>query len=322
MEVVAVHVHQDHVGRCGRHQRPAGERLRAERPDAVRSVVDQSHTEALRSVDKVELAARQRDADLTFARTLRLDRPTRTRSEPVHSDIEAIKDHGALPSVRILRSGQAAAPVRVARRCIASTEGAARRASSEQAPKGGKDHVLACDAHQIATAMKSILAIDTAWTVREPSGVELIREDQAGWDCIALAPSYAQFLALADGVPVDWPSVPVGAEPDVHALLDATQQLLDGEPVDLITIDMPVATTPTIGRRAADSGISHAFGGRGCSTSSPSASRPGMIRDKLWAAFAERSYPLATSDVPSREIPALVEVYPHPALLVRRAVQG
>ena len=164
--------------------------------------------------------------------------------------------------------------------------------------------------------MRSILAIDPAWTAREPSGVALLREAQAGWDCIGLAPSYSQFLALADGVPVDWSSAPVGAEPDVHALLDATQQLLGGTPVDLITIDMPVATMPISGRRAADSGISQAFGGRGCGTHSPSAARPGVISYKLQAAFADRGYPLATSNASSGEIPALVEVYPHPALLV------
>jgi predicted RNase H-like nuclease len=164
--------------------------------------------------------------------------------------------------------------------------------------------------------MRSVLGIDPAWTVHEPSGVALIRQAQASWDCLGLAPSYSQFLALADGEPVDWSSPTVGTEPDVHALLDAAQRLLGGASVDLVTIDMPVATTAIVGRRAADSAISLAFGGRGCAAHSPSPFRPGAISDNLRAAFAEHGYQLATSEVPVGQIPALAEVYPHPALLV------
>jgi predicted RNase H-like nuclease len=162
----------------------------------------------------------------------------------------------------------------------------------------------------------TILAIDPAWTVRESSGVALVREVGEGWACVGLTPSYSQFVALADGTPVDWSTTPSSGEPPVSELLDSAQRLLEGAPVDLVTIDMPVATIPISGRRAPDAAISQAFGGRGCSTHSPSVERPGLISDRLRASFTDCGYPLATSVTPPGTTPALMEVYPHPALLV------
>jgi predicted RNase H-like nuclease len=164
--------------------------------------------------------------------------------------------------------------------------------------------------------VRSVLAIDPAWTVRQPSGVALLQEAGDGWSCARLAPSYSQFLALADGSSVDWSATPSGGEPVVGELLDSARRLLEGAPVDLVTIDMPVATISINGRRASDAAISQEFGGRGCSTHSPSVERPGPISDRLRASFAVCGYPLATSVTPPGTTPALVEVYPHPALLV------
>lgn len=43
-----------------------------------------------------------------------------------------------------------------------------------------------------------VLGIDAAWTATQPSGVALVRRDADGkGQCLALAPSYASFLALA-----------------------------------------------------------------------------------------------------------------------------
>jgi predicted RNase H-like nuclease len=164
--------------------------------------------------------------------------------------------------------------------------------------------------------VKSILAIDPAWTIRGPSGVALLRRTDDRWSCIGLAPSYAQFVALADGRPVDWSSSPKGGAPSAGELLHAARLLLNETSVDLVTIDMPVASTLITGRRACDAAISQKFGGQGCSTHSPSTSRPGEISDKLRAKFADLGYPLATTETPQGRTPALVEVYPHPALLV------
>lgn len=164
--------------------------------------------------------------------------------------------------------------------------------------------------------MRSVLAIDPAWTADEPSGVALLDEIDHGWRCIALAPSYEQFLALGDGSPVDWSVRPIASRPVVADLLGRAQLLLGGSPVDLVTIDMPVSTSVISSRRAADNAISRMFGGRGCGTHTPSIIRPGPISDVLCADFAHRGYPLATTTAPRESTPALIEVYPHPALLV------
>ena len=51
-----------------------------------------------------------------------------------------------------------------------------------------------------------VLGIDAAWTVVQPNGVAVVERGAAGgtWQCLALAPSYASFLGLAAGRPVDW----------------------------------------------------------------------------------------------------------------------
>jgi hypothetical protein len=56
--------------------------------------------------------------------------------------------------------------------------------------------------------MKSILALDPAWTATEPSGVALLHQAKDRWKCVGLSPSYGQFVALAKGVPVDQTSMP------------------------------------------------------------------------------------------------------------------
>ncbi len=165
-----------------------------------------------------------------------------------------------------------------------------------------------------AIQVPSILAIDPAWTACEPSGVALLHEVDRGWRCRGLAPSYEQFAALADGSPVDWSARPPASRPVVADLLHGAKRLLGGLPVDLVAIDMPVATCVISSRRAADNAISQTFGGRGCGTHTPSPTRPGPISEALCAELAELGYPLATT-TPCEATPALIEVYPHPALL-------
>lgn len=163
--------------------------------------------------------------------------------------------------------------------------------------------------------MTTILALDAAWTAIEPSGVALVKEGPLGWSCIAVAPSYNQFLEQAQGNATDWSTKSFrGARPDVLRLLDAAQTLA-GEPVDLITLDMPVATVPFSSRRKADDAISREFGSRWCSAHTPSSSRPGPVGAWLSSTLIASGFPLATTTTPSGETSRLVEVYPHPALL-------
>ncbi len=163
--------------------------------------------------------------------------------------------------------------------------------------------------------MASILALDPAWTEHEPSGVALITESAGHWRCAGLAPSYSQFIDLADRTLVDWTRTPRGERPDVGALLEAARRLLGGQPVDLVTVDMPVAIGAITGRRAADNAVSHTFGARGCSTHSPTATRPGDVGRELTQRFGRLGFRVATTTATCGETPALVEVYPHPALL-------
>jgi predicted RNase H-like nuclease len=163
--------------------------------------------------------------------------------------------------------------------------------------------------------MTSILALDPAWTATEPSGVALLKQVKDRWKCVALAPSYEQFVELAKGTPVDWTKTPRAGRPDVDELLNASRTLLDGDDVDLVTVDMPIALTPIRKRREADSAVSQKFGSKGCSTHSPSEVRPGEIGSQLTDRFKELGYSVATVETPVASTFVLIEVYPHPALL-------
>jgi predicted RNase H-like nuclease len=163
--------------------------------------------------------------------------------------------------------------------------------------------------------MTTILALDAAWTVTEPSGVALVQDTSIGWRCVAIAPSYDDFFSQGDGKQTDWSSTTFsGTAPDVRCLLD-TAQCLAREQVDLVTLDMPVATLAFSSRRMADDAISTEFGSRWCSAHTPSATRPGPLGVLLSSTFGSSGYELATTATPAAETKRLVEVYPHPALL-------
>ncbi len=158
-----------------------------------------------------------------------------------------------------------------------------------------------------------ILGIDAAWTAHQPSGIALVQRTNAGWSCLALAPSYETFIAQASGQVWDAQQKASGSRPDPQVLLRTSKQLAEEE-VSCVAVDMPLATTPITSRRRADTAISSRFGPRGCAVHSPSAERPGAIADQLRADFAALGYPLHTSGS-EQATPALIEVYPHVALL-------
>ena len=158
-----------------------------------------------------------------------------------------------------------------------------------------------------------VLGIDAAWTAHQPSGVALVQRTTTGWSCLAVAPSYAAFIAQASGQPWDPEQKATGSRPDPAALLQACQQLAGAE-VSCVSVDMPLATTPITSRRAADTAISSRFGPKGCAVHSPSAERPGAITDQLRADCAALGYSLHTNDS-DQAGPSLIECYPHVALL-------
>ena len=163
--------------------------------------------------------------------------------------------------------------------------------------------------------MPAVLGIDAAWTPTEPSGVALLAGGGDGrWRQVAVAPSYGSFIGLVRGIPVDWQARPAASWPDAAALLDAARALAAVD-VDVVAVDMPLATVPLTARRRADAAVSRAFGARGASTHSPSAVQPGPLADSLRRGFDGRGYPLATEATGRRAAPAVIEVYPHASLL-------
>jgi predicted RNase H-like nuclease len=158
------------------------------------------------------------------------------------------------------------------------------------------------------------LGIDAAWTAGQPSGVAVVRGRPGAWHCIAVAPSYASFVALAAGLPVDWRARPVASLASCDELLAATRRLAGGLP-DVIAIDMPLATTPIVARRAADNAIASAYATRGLGAHSPSEARPGPIADAMRSGFAAHGYALATAATPPGTRRVMIEVFPHAAAI-------
>ncbi len=167
--------------------------------------------------------------------------------------------------------------------------------------------------------MTTVLGIDAAWTAREPSGVALVRENQGRWQVLGVQPSYNAFIQAAENQPFDWKikSVP-GCVPDMGRLLGAAETLA-GEPVQVITLDMPISRVPFHTRRAADNEISKAFANRWCGTHSPTRDRPGELGYNITRFLLASGYDHAVSRRKDHKRALkrsyFMEVYPHVALL-------
>lgn len=153
----------------------------------------------------------------------------------------------------------------------------------------------------------AVLGIDAAWTLTNPSGVSLWRRFEGKWKCLRAAANYHEFSGAGQ------------AELnvlDVQRLLGTCAELLSDLPcpVVAIAVDMPLANEPILGRREADSAISRKFGDRGCSTHSPTPTRPGLVSDKLVRDFSVNGFPL-TCSYENAGGTSLIEVYPHVSLL-------
>lgn len=152
--------------------------------------------------------------------------------------------------------------------------------------------------------MSAILGIDAAWTTNGSSGIALIREIGSGqWECVAVEAGYSAFLGRPD---------PGGEAPTRELIRIAEERAKT--PVSLIVADMPLSRTPITGLRYADREIGRRFGAYGCAAHAPSSTRPGPVSEHFRDGFEECGFRLATSvdQLPPR---ALIETYPHPALL-------
>lgn len=155
-----------------------------------------------------------------------------------------------------------------------------------------------------------VLGIDAAWTEHGSSGLALLRIGERERTVLAVAPSYAGFIGLAEGSPVDWANPP-GGVPVVSDLL-AAAATLGGRSVDVVAMDMPLSRRPIHGRRPADQAVSRAFGAFGAAVHSPSANRPDKAVTGIARGLEAAGYEIATT---MRSVPALIEVYPLAALI-------
>lgn len=88
--------------------------------------------------------------------------------------------------------------------------------------------------------MTHILALDAAWTSRQPTGVTLLRREAERVACLAVAPSCQAFGKLADGRPVRWDEKHKGAAIDVNWLLEQARRFDGVNEIDVVAVDMPL----------------------------------------------------------------------------------
>lgn len=148
-----------------------------------------------------------------------------------------------------------------------------------------------------------VLGIDAAWTSSNPSGVALAVEDNGRWRLVKASSSYDDFTSHVD---------PDAGTGDNAGVLLGAAHALTGGAVTLIAADIPLARSPIVARRYSDDQVSVAYGARHASTHTPNPDRPGKISTVMRDEFLRLGYPLATSKLTA---PALIEVYPHPALI-------
>ncbi len=158
--------------------------------------------------------------------------------------------------------------------------------------------------------MSAILGIDAAWTPKGSSGVALIRRTSAGgWECVKVEAGYAAFLRGSNGLSSDDQCGLIPAK----RLIEYAQQIAK-TPIALVVADIPLSRNSITGLRFADLEVGRRFGAYGCAAHSPSPTRPGPVSEYFRDGFGECGFSLTTctDQLPSR---ALIETYPHPALL-------
>ena len=126
-----------------------------------------------------------------------------------------------------------------------------------------------------ARASRTVLGIDAAWTLPQPTGIALVAESDSGGQLISAEPSVANFLG--DG----WWAAGTLTRPRksgmvATALLDGVEALANVQPA-LVAVDMPMSRAQILGRRVSDNAVSRAFGGMACGTHTPSSTRPGPV---------------------------------------------
>jgi len=161
----------------------------------------------------------------------------------------------------------------------------------------------------------AVLGIDAAWTSKNPSGLALLQRRAGRWSWLAIAPSQDVFLSSTPVPPHAW-TRPTSPRPlDVARILAASRALLAGREIDVVAVDMPIATAPFDARRNADDALSAAYGAKKAAVHSPTKERPGKVGTDITAAFRRAGYAVATAATPAGARRHILEVYPHAALI-------
>jgi hypothetical protein len=155
---------------------------------------------------------------------------------------------------------------------------------------------------------RAVLGIDAAWTDSQASGIALLTESDSGWRCVRVASSLGTFTP---GLVWDGPGLDLDAE--LPIALETCHELLGHGRIEIVAVDMPLAHAPITGRREADNQISRMFGHCKCAVHSPTPARPGAFGRRMHEHLAGAGFSLATQA--GALSPALIEVYPHVALL-------
>ena len=161
------------------------------------------------------------------------------------------------------------------------------------------------------TFPRNLLGIDAAWTVKNPTGLALLRPEGVRPRLLRIARSYDEALAIAEGESPDW-LAPVKVGPDA-----LPEVLRSWGPVALAAVDMPLAHSPITARRAADTAVSKAYGGRKAAVHSPSVERPGAVGVQLHRALEQAGLSLLTTSDSAQATDGrwFFETYPHAAII-------
>lgn len=152
-----------------------------------------------------------------------------------------------------------------------------------------------------------ILGVDCAWTEKEPSGIALVEyQPSIGANLIKLGRSYDEFYSDE----IDWNTKVHGNAPDFTSLLQYCTN--NGWSVDLITLDIPLASELIRGRRSCDSEISKFYGGKGASVHSPNADRPGEIALSIYEQLNDSGF---CWNGKLSDAKVFIEVYPHASII-------
>lgn len=150
-----------------------------------------------------------------------------------------------------------------------------------------------------------VIGVDAAWKWTNGSGVAVVSGSDGDWRLDCVAESYSEFFRSSEA------AAPASASELPKELIRVAGELGEGA-VKVVAIDMPLSGRPIEGRRFADNTVNNHYSSRWASTHSMVDVDAIQMSADLRVAFERAGFPLVTQNVIT---PALIEVYPHIALI-------